>query len=107
ETGSWTMSLQTHWMGDGNDWFLTYGPQISDVSPDNGNSGTSVTITGSGFAGATAVKFGGVNATTFTVVGDGSITATAPAHANGVVDIRVTRGTATSAVSSTDEFTYV
>ena len=45
--------------------------------------GTAVTITGTNFTGATAVKFGTTAATTFTVNSATSITATAPAGVGG------------------------
>ena len=68
--------------------------------------GTSVTITGTGFTGATAVKFGANNATGFTVNSATSITATSPAGA-GTVDVTVTTAGGTSAASAADQFTYV
>lgn len=51
--------------------------------------GTSVTVTGSAFTYATGVTFDGVAATDFVVVGDTTITCTAPAHAAGAVDVMV------------------
>ena len=47
-----------------------------DVRP--GGGGTSVTITGTNFTGATAVTFGGIAATSFTVNSATQITAVAP-----------------------------
>src|SRR5437763_1459043 len=60
---------------------FTYGPTVTKVEPNVGPAagGTSVTITGTGFAGATAVKFGSTAATSFTVTSGSSITATSPA----------------------------
>ena len=58
------------------------------------------------FAGATAVSFGGVAATAFTINGSGSISVVAPAHAAGQVDVTVTTSSGTSAVSSSDQFTF-
>ncbi len=56
-------------------------PKVESLSkvtlPPTG--GASVTINGSGFKGATSVRFGDVPATSFTIVGDGEITAVAPA----------------------------
>jgi hypothetical protein len=44
-------------------------PIVTKIIPDKGpqSGGTSVTITGTGFTGATAVSFGGIPATSFTV----------------------------------------
>ncbi|HKI31170.1 MAG TPA: IPT/TIG domain-containing protein, partial [Gemmataceae bacterium] len=64
------------------------------------------TISGSNFTGAGSVLFGGLAATSFTVNTDGSITAVAPAHFVGTVDITVTTSSGTSATSSADDFTY-
>lgn len=53
-------------------------PKPSKATPSSGTFGTSVTITGKGFLGATQVRFGGVAATSFTINSDTSITATVP-----------------------------
>ncbi|WP_213816881.1 S-layer family protein [Glaciihabitans sp. dw_435] len=55
--------------------------------PDSG--GTPVTITGTGFVGATGVTFDGTAGTAFTVVNDTTITVTTPGHAVGSVDVVV------------------
>ncbi len=68
--------------------------------------GTSVTITGTGFAGATVVDFGTAAAVSFTVVNDTTITADSPAG-TGVVDVTVTTPVGTTATSPADQFTYV
>jgi len=83
-------------------------PTVSAVSPSGGLTagGTIVTITGTNFSGATAVSFGATSATGFTVNSATSITATAPAHAAGQVDITVTTGGVTSAISAADRYTY-
>ena len=70
-------------------------PAITGLSPNLGPlaGGTSVIITGTdftGLSGASAVTFGGVNATTYTVDSATQITATAPAHAAGTVQVQVT-----------------
>jgi hypothetical protein len=72
--------------------------QVSSFAPANGPVGTPVTITGTGFIGATAVSFGSVNASSFAVVNDTQITTTVPAGAV-TSRIRVTApgGTALSA----------
>ncbi|MBI2766858.1 MAG: IPT/TIG domain-containing protein [Chloroflexi bacterium] len=81
---------------------------VTAISPVSGPvaGGTSVTITGSGFTGATAVTFGGMAATSFTVQSDTTILALSPAHAVGMVDVQVTAPGGTSAVTAADQFTY-
>jgi hypothetical protein len=88
---------------------VTPPPSVTGVSPVSGPiaGGTSVTITGSGFTGATAVAFGGAAASSFTVNSATSITATSPPHAAGTVDITVTTPFGTSAITAADRFTYV
>jgi uncharacterized repeat protein (TIGR01451 family) len=83
-------------------------PTVGSVSPSSGPQagGTTVTITGTNLTGATSVNFGATSATGFTVNGATSITATAPAHAAGQVDVTVTAGSVTSAISAADHYTY-
>lgn len=83
------------------------GPIVTGVSPNSGSpaGGTSVTITGAGFTGATAVNFGSAPAANFTVNSDTQITTTSPAGA-GTVDVTVTTPVSTSPISAADQFTY-
>ncbi len=84
-------------------------PTVTGVSPSTGSTagGSSVTITGTNFTGASAVKFGTVAATSFTVNSATSITATSPAEGASTVDVRVTTTAGTSAVNEPgDQFTY-
>jgi len=86
-------------------------PTVSKISPAYGPiaGGTSVTINGIGFTGATAVKFGSTPATSFTAGtadADSQIIAVAPAGTAGTVDITVTTPVGTSAISAADKFTY-
>ncbi len=83
-------------------------PMVTGISPNSGPiaGGTVVTITGSGFTGATSVNFGAMSAASFTVNSDTLITATAPAS-TGTVDVTVTTPTGTSANSTADVFTYI
>lgn len=83
-------------------------PLVTGVSPDSAvaGDGAQVTVRGCGFTGATAVSFGGVAATGFTVVADDRMTVTVPAGA-GSVDVRVTGPTGTSATRSAAGFTYL
>ncbi len=64
---------------------------IATVTPTTGlaTGGTSVTITGTGFGAGTTVSFGGVAPTNVTIASNTTITATAPAHAPGPVDVTV------------------
>jgi hypothetical protein len=83
-------------------------PAVTGISPTSGPvAGTTlVTITGTGFTGATAIKFGGTAGTSMTVVSDTRITARSPAHAAGTVDVTVTTPGGTSAVVIGDRFTF-
>jgi len=83
-------------------------PIVTQVNPAAGptGGGTSITITGTGLAGATAVRFGLTNATNFAVNSGTKITATAPAGTVGTVDITVTTPGGTSTTSAADQYTY-
>jgi hypothetical protein len=84
-------------------------PSITHISPPSGSAagGTTVTITGTGFNGTTAVTFGSSGAAAFYVNTPSRITATSPAGSVGLtVDITVTTMVGTSATSSADQFTY-
>jgi len=82
-------------------------PAISSVSPSSGPAagGTAVTISGTGFAVGATVTFGGTAATNVQVVGSTTITATAPAHASGPVNVVVTNPGGQSA-KSTNGYSY-
>jgi hypothetical protein len=83
-------------------------PAVTGVSPNEGPAagGTAVTITGSGFTGATEVDFNtGILATNVTVVSSTEITCVAPAGA-GTVDVTVTTLKGTSGDVTNDWFTY-
>ncbi len=60
-------------------------------------------ITGSGFTGATEVKFGTIAATSFAV---NSFTQISPVEPAGTVDVTVTTPIGTSVTSSVDQFVY-
>jgi hypothetical protein len=86
---------------------FVYAPTVSKVEPNSGppRGGTSVTITGTGFSGATAVKFGSASAKSFTVNSATSITAVSP-KGTGTVDLTVTTPAGTNPTTAADQFTY-
>lgn len=79
----------------------TNPPVVSSFSPTSGAVGTSVSISGSNFSGATAVRFNGTSAS-FTVNSSSSISATVPSGATtGPISVTTSAGTGTSASSFT------
>src|SRR5262249_19262642 len=86
----------------------TGAPTVTAIAPYAGptTGGTSIAITGAGFTGATAVKFGATNASSYTVNSDVFITATSPANSAGIADVTVVNSYGTSATSGNDQFTY-
>jgi hypothetical protein len=72
-------------------------PIITNLDPSSGLVGTQVHVVGSGFLRATTVTFGGVKATSFTVLTPAMIEATVPAGAKtGKVSVTTPNGTAVS-----------
>lgn len=84
-------------------------PAVKGISPASGptSGGTAVTISGINFTGATAVMFGTVAATSFTVNSPLSISAVSPAESAGTGDVSVTTSSGTSPLNpSADQFTF-
>lgn len=79
-------------------------PMVSAVTPAGGYANSMVTITGSGFAEASAVVFG-EEAAPFTAESDTTIVAFAP-EGSGTVHVTVDNAGGTSATTSADQFTY-
>lgn len=81
-------------------------PTLASLSPAAGSTagGTAVTIAGTDFEGATAVRFGAVPASVFHVDSEGQISATAPAAGPGPVKVTVV--TPGGSVTSAASFTY-
>ena len=72
-------------------------PTIASFAPACGPVGTVVTIIGANFSGATAVKFNGKTAASFTVVNSTTLTAVVAAGAtSGAITVTTLGGTATS-----------
>jgi alpha-tubulin suppressor-like RCC1 family protein len=103
-------------IGAGGLFSLAFGPPpaVTKVKLPNkrgrargpASGGTTVTITGTDLTGATSVKFGTVNASSFTVNSPTSITAVSPPHPRGVVDVTVTTTWGTSPISGADLFKF-
>ena len=76
-------------------------PTITSVSPPNRptSGGMPITIIGTNFTGTTRVQVGGINATSFVVRNDTTVTAVTPPGAVGLATVTVTTasGTATRA----------
>ncbi|MFM2358802.1 MAG: hypothetical protein RLY16_795, partial [Bacteroidota bacterium] len=76
-------------------------PTISNFTPTVGTSGTTVVITGTNFTGASAVRFGGTNASSFVINSATQITAVVGSGTTGAVTVTTSCGTATGST-----FTY-
>lgn len=74
---------------------LTNGVLISSFSPKAAETGNVITITGTGFSGATAVSFGGTPASSFTIVSPTTITAVVAAGNSGDISVTTPQATAT------------
>ena len=78
-------------------------PVILSILPSGQGAGQSVVITGSNFTGLIAVsgvKFNAVNATSFALINDNTITAVLPAGSAGVTPVLVTNAIGVSAAFS-------
>jgi len=86
---------------------FSYGPTVTGLERNNGltSGGNLVTITGVNLGGATAVRFGSTETSTFAVNSPTSINAISP-PGSGTVDVTVTTAEGTSATGSADQFTY-
>ena len=83
-------------------------PAISGLSPSAGgvDGGTSVTITGSDFTGVSLVTFGGASATGYSVDSATQITAMAPAHEAGTVQVQVVTLAGSTRDTAADDYTF-
>jgi hypothetical protein len=84
-------------------------PSVTTLVPASGGvaGGARVTLTGANFVKITRVAFGSTVATALTVTSSRKLTVTAPKHASGPVDVRVTGAYGTSTIVPADRFTYV
>ncbi|HEY4452088.1 MAG TPA: IPT/TIG domain-containing protein [Solirubrobacteraceae bacterium] len=83
-------------------------PQLTKIAPKSGTAagGTTVTLTGANFIGVTAVRFGGVPASSFTLTSSTTITAVAPAEAAAAVQVSVTSESGTTPAASSDIYKF-
>ena len=80
----------------------TQAPSVVAFTPASGITSAPVTITGTNFTGASAVKFGNLAAAAFTVVSATQITARVPTAAvAGKISVTTSYGTGTSSASFT------
>ncbi len=100
-SGNWVMQMAAFKL------LTAPAPTVTSVAPSSGSTagGTTVTITGTGFAAGASVSVGGTAATGVTVVNATTITAATPAHAVGVVDVVVTNTDGQSGTLA-NAFTY-
>jgi hypothetical protein len=89
-------------------FFYGSPPTVGALSVQHGpaTGGTTVTVTGTGFTGATHVAFGGMPASTFSVLSDTVITAVSPAKPAGLVHVVVLNPAGASEEGTADEFTF-
>jgi hypothetical protein len=72
--------------------FIEPAPTVGSFSPTSGVQGTSVTIKGYYFTGATAVSFGGTAAASFTVSNDSTLVAVVGTGSTGLVSLTTPQG---------------
>ena len=103
--GTYTVTVVNPTPGGGTSNAVTFTlsnpvPTITSFTPTTGGPGTSITITGTNFTGATAVRIGSFNVPNFMVVSATSITLVLPGgtgSVNGFLTVTTPGGTATSA----------
>jgi alpha-tubulin suppressor-like RCC1 family protein len=92
--------------------YFKYTPTVTSVSPNSGSKlgGTSVTITGTGFAvgnTATVLRFGTKKGTSVNCTSSTACTVVSPAHESGKVDVKATVNIVSSPKNApADQFTY-
>ena len=86
---------------------LAVVPIVTGVAPTSGPpmGGSTVTVSGSGFTGATAVSFGSTPGVALVTVNDTQLKVFSPAD-TGVVDVTVMGPGGTSATTAVDRFAY-
>jgi hypothetical protein len=107
-----SVTTPTGTTGAGPSDLFTYGPTVTNISPNTGPfvGGTPVTVTGTGFTATSTVSFGGTAGTVSSFNGSTTLIVTAPTG-SGTVDVKVTNpalpaSNQSSPTSSADQFTY-
>lgn len=96
------VTVQTNYGKDSLPGFIYIPPPVlSGFTPAAANQGATVTISGTNLTGATSVKFGGIAASSFTIVSATTITAIVGAGASGYITVSTPRG-----ADSLSGFTY-
>ena len=105
-TAVWAINSRTSGFVESSTQYAT--PSVTSVMPTGGSTagGTSVTIAGNFLLGVTAVNFGSVPATSFTIVSPTEIIAIAPAGSLGTVDIQVEAAGGSSPITDADRYQY-
>jgi Regulator of chromosome condensation (RCC1) repeat/IPT/TIG domain len=95
--------------GSADKYTYELAPTVTKLSVKAGPSvgGTSVTITGTEFTGATTIAFGGGSAMSFKINSATSITAVSPPGPTGAVNVTVTNAGGSSAISIKNRFQYL
>ncbi len=89
----------------GTDFTVLNPPLVSSFTPASGPVGTEVTLTGSNFAGATAVSFNGTSASVFTIDSGTQLRANVPSGAStGPISVTNVAGTGVSGSDFTVTF---
>ena len=87
-----------------------YTPTVTSLTPSSGSTagGTSVTVTGTGFAlgSGTIFRFGGTKVATVNCSSATKCTVIAPPHAAATVDVKATVNAIASPKSAGDRYTY-
>jgi alpha-tubulin suppressor-like RCC1 family protein len=89
-------------------FFFGGAPAVTGLSVAGGptGGGTTVTVTGTGFADATAVAFGATLGADLHVISDSTLTVTTPPEAAGTVDVVVVNPAGQSATTPADRFVF-
>jgi hypothetical protein len=87
-----------------------YTPTVTSLSPNSGTTagGTSVSVTGTGFAlgAGTSFRFGGTKAATVSCASSTKCTVLAPPHAAATIDVKATVNAIASPKATGDQYTY-